>query len=90
MIALNDALIEVVKAGFPAAKNTDQELFGIQEALTKLWVASLHDDREEIEKRIANLLIGTMINAHRLGINDIEHYFRKRLDEYKLELKIQK
>lgn len=90
MTALNDVLGEVVGMGYPSAKNNDRELFGIQEALTKLWTASLHKDKEEIGKRIANLLIGTMINAHRFGIDDIEHYFRKRMGEYELELKIQK
>jgi len=88
MITLNGALSEVAEIGHRPAENNDQELFGIQESLTKLWTALImHKDSQEIGKRFANLLIGTMINAHRLGIDDIEYHFRKRMDEYAKELR---
>lgn len=86
MTSLNEAYKIVQNLKLPTSPNKDHDLLGIQESITKLWIATWKKDKDETGKRLANLLIGTFINAKRLGIRDVEHYFNKRIVEFKKEI----
>ncbi|HBU06543.1 MAG TPA: hypothetical protein DEB09_00490 [Candidatus Magasanikbacteria bacterium] len=86
MTTLNEAYKIVKKLELLTSPSKDYDLLGIQESITKLWIASWKKDKDEVGKRLANLLIGTFVIAKRLGINDVEYYFDKRMVEFKKEL----
>ena len=87
MFELNNWVEEVKKVSgkFDKKLSLEGEILGLNEAVTKLWADSLNhpEDKEEIGKRLSNLLIGTFILSNKLGIEDLEICLKKRLEELK-------
>ncbi|MFZ2190003.1 MAG: hypothetical protein WA057_00720 [Candidatus Magasanikiibacteriota bacterium] len=86
MTTINEAYKTVKQLKLNKTPSKDYDLLGIQESITKLWIASWKKDKDEVGKRLANLLIGAFVTAKRLGIDDVEYYFDKRIIEFKKEL----
>jgi len=62
--------------------STENEILGIQEAVTKLWIATKKEDNaEEIGKRLSNILIGVFLTAKSLNVDDLEKCFDNRIKE---------
>jgi len=86
MVSLNDVSKEVLLLDCRASGGGDNfdAILGVHEATTKLWADVKHGkDRQEIEKRISNILIGGLVAARRMGITDIESVIQERLSELK-------
>lgn len=69
-------------------KTKEGSLFGLYEATTKLHVAVFgKKEKEEIEMRIANTLIGVCDVAEAVGIKNIEDILFRRVKELGTDLR---
>ncbi|MFH2063238.1 MAG: hypothetical protein ABIJ46_03745 [bacterium] len=86
--SINEILKEACLIDCRCDRNSkDEDLLGIHESVTKLWsVVRQGRDREDIERRAANTVIGCLITAGHLGIKDMEGVLRARIEELKKEL----
>ena len=58
----------------------EESILGLHEAATKLWLEAKRGSlMSETEKRVANVLIGGLVAAARLGISDVESVMSERL-----------
>lgn len=60
----------------------EKEILALHESATKLWSSIRQKkDKEDVGKRIASLLIGTLVIADLLKIEDIDDILQKRMRE---------
>lgn len=64
------------------------DILGLHESVTKLWCTFINDgkNKDELGKRLANILIGTLIVVDRLKINNFDHHFKKRKGKLEKEI----
>ena len=58
-------------------------LLSINFDVTKLWIASRKEDKQELQKRVSDLFIGSLIIANLLGYKDVETIISQRVEELK-------
>lgn len=89
MLDINGKIQEIKKITnkFSKEMSLEGEMLGIHESTTKLWEAFINGkSKDDLGKRIANVLIGVFILSDRLDIKNIEHHLQKRLEELKKEI----
>jgi len=86
---LNEIYKKIIKKVLSHPKctgNVKDSLLSLHEAVTKLWIAiATKKEQPELEKRIANTIIGVCDAAHSLGIKNIEKIISQRINELELE-----
>ena len=90
MIDINKKITEVksVTEKFNKGLSLEAEILGVHEALTKLWTVSVNDskNKEELGRRLSNVLIGVLLLSDKFGIKNLEDDFQKRLEDLKKEV----
>jgi hypothetical protein len=62
-------------------------ILGIHEAASRLWADTKHENsRADIERRVANIIIGSLIAAGRMGMTDIETILNTRMNQLREEI----
>ncbi len=85
MISLNEIMPVVSKISEEVDddRSIQSMLLSINFDVTKLWIASRKEDKQELQKRVANLFIGSLIMANLLGYKDVEAIISQRVEELK-------
>lgn len=85
MISLNEIMPAVSKMSEEVDddRSIQSMLLSINFDVTKLWIASRKEDKQELQKRVANLFIGSLIMADLLGYKDVEAIILQRVEELK-------
>jgi len=93
MLSLNEIIPVVSKMQneVDGDRSIESMLLSINFDVTKLWLAIHKEDKQELQKRVANLFVGSLIIADLLQIKDVEAVLLKRIeelkDQYALEMK---
>ncbi len=64
-------------------RSVQSKLLNLNFDVAKLWLATQKEDKQELQKRVANLFVGSFIMADVLGYKDIEAVISQRLAELK-------
>lgn len=85
MLSLNEIMPVVSKMSMEVDddRSIQSMLLSINFDVTKLWIASRKEDKQELQKRIANLFVGSLIMADLLGYKDVEAIISQRVEELK-------
>lgn len=85
MISLNEIMPAISKMSEEVGgdRNIQSMLLSINSDVTKLWLASCKEDKQELQKRVANLFIGNLIMADLLGYKNVESIISQRVEELK-------
>ena len=85
MLSLNEIMPEVSKMQneVDGDRSIESMLLSINFDVTKLWLASRKEDKQELQKRVANLFVGSLILADLLGYKDVEAIISQRVEELK-------
>jgi len=81
MLTLNNALKTIKELRASNSAHLEHGIMGMNETLNRLWIVTNKKDREGVSKRLANLLISTLVHADKAEIEDIETHFHARIKE---------
>lgn len=76
------------KTSFLEKLNKEDALLGLYEAVTKLNLATLKKDRQEVAKRLATILIGVSVAADTFKVKNLDKALESRLEEIRKALTI--
>lgn len=85
MISVNEIMLVVSKMSeeVDSDRSIQSMLLSINFDVTKLWIASRKEDKQELQKRVSDLFIGSLIIANLLGYKDVETIISQRVEELK-------
>lgn len=75
------------KISFLEKLDKKDALLGLYEATTKLHLATLKNDSQEIAKRLANVMIGAAVAADTFKVKDLDTALNDRINELQKLLK---